>query len=58
MDELYELKDELAESNKILRELDQKIERLKSQGKFGANIRHYYLTNQKLFRNTNFIKRK
>ena len=50
MDELYELKDELAESNKILCELDQKIERLKSQEKFGANIRQYYLTNQKLSR--------
>ena len=50
MDELYELRAELAESNKILRELDQKIERLKSQGKGGANIRQYYLNNQKLSR--------
>ena len=47
-DEIYILREELAESNQILRELDKEIEKLKSKGKgIGHNIRSYYQNNKK-----------
>ena len=46
-DEIYILREELAESNQILRELDKEIERLKSKGKgIGHNIRSFYQNNK------------
>jgi chromosome segregation ATPase len=47
-DEIYILREELAESNQILHELDKEIEKLKSKGKgIGHNIRSYYQNNKK-----------
>ena len=50
MNDLYELREELAESNQILYELNKEIERLRSKVYSGNNIRNFYKNNQNIIR--------
>ena len=57
MNDLYELREELAESNQILYELNKEIERLRSKVYSGNNIRNFYKNNQNIIRtNRNLAK--
>ena len=58
MDEKNELVEEVAESNQILRELNQEIERLRAKGRnAGQGIRNFYQNNQKFIKENRQLMR-
>ena len=58
MDEKIELVEEVAESNQILRELNQEIERLRAKGRnAGQGIRNFYQNNQKFIKENRQLMR-